>query len=363
MNLLDAVLIRFYENFYVTEKYGNDLYMKDGTEVMHGKKEIIGMVYHYCSLETFLNIIRSHTLRLSDLCNSTDKLEMKALLDILESKVKMIYKSRKDEDFNDSVIYGMELDDAFLFLLQSEINKIKNESNQLLYGICFSEEGDLLGQWREYADKGRGISIGFDKAWFENLCTQYDLFKFSKVIYVNDKTEQLPDIEQYADDLYTGILEALVFFNTKNILSSTYNASYKIVLSKNSLLQNSIFMKTDEYKNEKEWRLILDDDQTEKSYDEWSVYYNWKDDPEEEKSTDKIKKLIPNAMEFMVKNNKIISYLDLKFDFYKDNLPVKKIIIGPNCKVSNLDIFHLLEFYGFEGNEIEIIKSESSYRI
>lgn len=87
---------------------------------------------------------------------------MKALLDIIESKVKTVYMSRKDEDFNGSVIYGMDSDDAFLLLLHSVIDKMKNDSDWLLYGICFSEEGDLSGQWREYADKGRGISIGFE---------------------------------------------------------------------------------------------------------------------------------------------------------------------------------------------------------
>lgn len=37
-----------------------------------------------------------------------------------------------------------------------------------------------------------------------------------------------------------------------------------------------------------------------------------------------------------------------------------KNIIGPNCEVSGGDIFHLLEFYGFDGNEIEIVNSDSS---
>ena len=57
---------------------------------------------------------------------------------------------------------------------------MKNNIDQMLFGICFSEEGDLLGQWREYADKGTGLSIGFDVKWFENLCEKV-IFKFSKV--------------------------------------------------------------------------------------------------------------------------------------------------------------------------------------
>lgn len=66
---------------------------------------------------------------------------------------------------------------------------------------------------------------------------------------------------------------------------------------------------------------------------------------------------------FAVRNNKLVSYLDLKYDIHMDSLPVEKIIIGSNCKVSKGDIFHLLEFYGFDGNEVEIAKSESSYSI
>lgn len=124
------------------------------------------LVYHYCGVETFLNIIRNHTLRLSDLCISTDNLEMKSLLEIVRDEVKRQYKN--SNDFNDSVIFGMEQDAAFFFLLDAVITKMKNESNQILYGTCFSEEGDLLGQWREYADKGRGLSIGFRARWFVN---------------------------------------------------------------------------------------------------------------------------------------------------------------------------------------------------
>lgn len=48
-----------------------------GKEYM--KKERDGMeeniIYHYCSVETFINIIRNHTLRLSDLCSTTDNMD------------------------------------------------------------------------------------------------------------------------------------------------------------------------------------------------------------------------------------------------------------------------------------------------
>jgi hypothetical protein len=36
-------------------------------------------------------------------------------------------------------------------------------------GFCMSEEADLLSQWRGYADDGCGVSIGFNRRYFEEL--------------------------------------------------------------------------------------------------------------------------------------------------------------------------------------------------
>jgi hypothetical protein len=313
------------------------------------------IVYHYCGVNTFLDIIRNHTLRLSDLCNSTDNLEMKSLLETIKESVKNIYKN--DSSIADSVIYGMTQDEAFYFLLDAVIEKMKKDSNSLLYGVCFSEEGDLLGQWREYANKGKGLSIGFDVGWFQKLCLEHELFKFCKVSYSLDK-DMSSTIDDRAAMIYGGITDALVSSNTRGLFEDINGGSYSIHFAKELIFQDSLFIKHEEYKEEKEWRLIIDDEEAQKSYDDWITYYNWKG--EEKYKQRSIEKLIPNALEFMVKNDKIISYMDLKYD-YSGELPIKQIYIGPNCKVMEDDIFHLLEFYGFDANHIRIGKSKSSY--
>ena len=135
-----------------------------------------------------------------------------------------------------------------------------------------------------------------------------------------------------------------------------------IYLQKECLLFESVFQKGKEYKSEEEWRLILDDEETRENYPEWDIYYNWKN-KNLRFGEKEIYSLIPNGMEFMVKSGRIIPYLDLKFDVDKNNLPIEEVITGPNCKVNILDIYHLLQFYGFDGDKIEIKKSQSSYRI
>ena len=314
------------------------------------------IIYHYCGVETFLNIIRNHTLRLSDLCKSTDSLEIKSLLDAVQEEIMNQY--RNNHDFWDSVIYGMDMDDAFSFMLQMLISKMKKNTDQMLFGVCFSEDGDLLGQWREYADKGTGIAIGFDAEWFERLC-ENKKFKFSKVTY-GYKKENMDIVKKYAISIYNEMLIAMVEGKSKDIVDGSYSATYMMSLELKCIYQDSLFIKKSEYENEREWRLILDDEETRKSYEEWDVYYNWKKDDAKKYQT-MIRELIPNGMEFMERNGKIIPYLDLKFDLDENDLPIKQVIIGPNCKVDELDIYHLLEFFGFDGNEIEIVRSASSY--
>ena len=315
------------------------------------------IVYHYCTVETFLNIIRNHTLRLSDLCSSNDKAEMKILLGDLENEILNQY--RKLDDFLEAVIYGMDIDESFEFILKRVISKMDNNINQMLFGICFSEKGDLLGQWREYADKGTGIAIGFNLEWLQKLSNN-DSFKFSKVNYEYSKDSTL--IKEHAFQIYCEIIRAMENGKTKELIDESRYLPYMISLQKECLFFESVFQKGKEYKSEEEWRLILDDEETRKDYPEWNIYYNWKN-KDLSFCKEKIYSLIPNGMEFMVKSGRIIPYLDLKFDVDKNNLPIEKVIVGPNCKVNILDIYHLLQFYEFDADKIEIKKSKSSYRI
>lgn len=63
----------------------------------------------------------------------------------------------------------------------------------------------------------------------------------------------------------------------------------------------------------------------------------------------------------MERNGKIVSYLDLKYDTM-DEMPVKEIILGSDCKVGENDVYHLLGFYGYDVDDINILRSKLSYR-
>jgi hypothetical protein len=43
-----------------------------------------------------------------------------------------------------------------------ELYKIPNIIQRKMFLTCFSENGDLLSQWRAYGNNGDGVAIGFD---------------------------------------------------------------------------------------------------------------------------------------------------------------------------------------------------------
>lgn len=294
---------------------------------------------------------------MSDIFKSTDNLEAKSILDSVQNRVYDMYV--KDGGFECSLIYGMEKDNAFKYILEKVMKNIKAESERLYYVACFSEKYDLLGQWREYADKSRGIAIGFDEEWFVKLCeTVKDMFRFEKVQYeCNDKNiDEI--IKDRAELIYSGILEDIDSYKMQDLLESQFKVSYDIVLAKRLLYEDSIFIKRKEFEIEQEWRLVLNDE-IEKMRDDWEYYYNWKNS--ESNSQDLIHKFFPNALEFMEKNGKIVSYLDLKYDTMGE-MPIKEIILGSDCKVGENDVYHLLGFYGYDADDINILRSKLSYR-
>ena len=66
------------------------------------------------------------------------------------------------------------------------------------------------------------------------------------------------------------------------------------------------------------------------------------------------------VLEFMEKNGDIVSYMDLRYDIF-DEIPIKEIILGSSCKIKEDDVYHFLLFHGYDADNINILRSKSSY--
>ena len=169
-------------------------------------------VYHYCSLETLLAIIKTKQIRFSDLKESNDALEDIVLDDLF-----------KIDENN--------------IPLKEEMIKAKKMTS--IFGFCLTFKGDNHELWRIYNDS-KGVCLKFQKKhlvnFFSNLFYRnndaYDL-QHKKIKYVesiNDKDFKINPVD----------------FNLEN-LSETYS----------DFLSESAFIKKKHWNYEKEYRFCF----------------------------------------------------------------------------------------------------------
>lgn len=272
------------------------------------------IVYHYCDIETFKNIVASKVLWLSDLTNSNDDQEVLRTFVNLWDGVKE--RLRQTDLSTDLLEKAIDLIDK-----QYQV-EIKTEPP---YGICFCQEKDLLSQWKEYGGNTRGLSLGFDMNWFikhgirqqmpHPNGIQSNAIGCGNVIYHSDKFEK-----EMAEICYQALKQR--------------GPLAWITLIRPTFKHYSGFVKNPTFEPEVEIRI---------------VYY-----PIEE-------------VDFTVKD---VDISDLKTNVKKHyEIPwikdgtqaLKSICVGHNCGMTKDEIIDVLRLNGIDTN-VEITESECSYR-
>jgi hypothetical protein len=106
-----------------------------------------GILYHYCSNAAFLSIISSQAVWASEFSLSNDTMEGKWIREVIIE-----------------CCHERGLDASQLNIVLREFDTINSMYGAA--GLCLSEDGDMLSQWRAYSDNGAGVSIGFDSTVF-----------------------------------------------------------------------------------------------------------------------------------------------------------------------------------------------------
>lgn len=171
-----------------------------------------GIIYHYCSTETFFSIVTNKCLRLSDITKTNDYLEKEWSLrvqeEVLENILNSIFQDRKidfDPYKEDTILgYGNFFD----------IFKVSQNSllSSTAFTSCFSKNGDLLSQWRAYASDGTGVSIGFDSKAFGKLATLCSDFYLTDIFY--KKSEQVKAVTEVISDFFDELTERYLSDNS-----------------------------------------------------------------------------------------------------------------------------------------------------
>lgn len=272
------------------------------------------MIYHYTSVENFIKIIESKELYLFNAFNMNDNLEINWINHLIDEEFKSFHEKK---------------------LIEKTI-KLYNLNKATPYLCCFSYDGDLLSQWRAYAEDGCGIAIGFDE-------TKFNIGR------------KLP-VTSSSSDLCTGLFDCIydenvqknmihssieLAINTRNAFNND-NEVATINLS-NSLRMYSLVMKNPAFIEEKEIRLIhlpliL---QHNKTY--------------EIKMAGNI-----SSIYFMKNKNGFSSFFKYSFESIFNDKLIPEIILGPKCNINLYDLDLFLNTNNLFNTKI--IRSRASYR-
>jgi hypothetical protein len=124
------------------------------------------LLFHYTTPVGLVGIARSKKIWATDIRFLNDKKEFQHSLDITHSIIKGFYKVNDDP----KKLRGLHVD--FIEFLGINLRK---EWDPEVYVASFTEEGDLLSQWRGYCSKG-GFSLGFHFDLLSQIANTHDSF-------------------------------------------------------------------------------------------------------------------------------------------------------------------------------------------
>jgi hypothetical protein len=286
-------------------------------------------LYHYCSNASFVSIISTKEIWASDFSLSNDLLEGKwvrqVFLDFCHDK-------------NVAAADQLQLLEHF-----DEITAIFGGT-----GFCMSEEGDLLSQWRAYANDGVGVSIGFNKEYLEALGkfkqNRNDTFNASLTKVEYSVARQKEYLSENAEKILKFVSEGVIRRPTLLTPEPEADRAQREVKLGEMLLQFVFFFghlysfKNPAFAEEREWRLIS------------HVIRQYK----QQKPSNDLKE-----MEFRPLVDRLVPFRRIPLE-QVGKAPVTEIVLGPK-NVTPEEIIHaLLEKNGF--SDVTVKRSKASYR-
>ena len=315
------------------------------------------MLYHYCDNKKMANIIAGHTLRMSDITKSNDYEEIQLFYPYIMTAIEKEYKMNPF-----SLDYKGEKDFEALKRLLHVTHKLVNiefdVGEMTSFVVCFCEEGDVLSQWRGYADSGKGGAIGFSLEELKEYCKLYDgIITLAKVKYIS-REELQSVIADKAKEVLLNLQNDIGWIADKFSMFDD-GEEYNILLQTRMLhiikkvLISSLEYKHESFSEEKEWRIFFSEEITKNP--QWLF-------ADEEDSIMKYHHVIPklkNKIEFNITDNDMIPYYPI--DLYDiSSEPIKEIILGPKNNILERDF----ELYAAKYNMKNIVLrlSEISFR-
>jgi Protein of unknown function (DUF2971) len=283
-------------------------------------------LFHYCSNATLVSILEKKEIWAAQLALSNDAMEGKWIREVF-------IRYCKDKQVSDS-----------------DQNRLLEHLDFVISmagyaGFCMSEEGDLLSQWRAYADNGAGASIGFGHQYFEELGNtkrdRNDEFSahLTKVEYDLENQKKL--IAEHSDEILKLVEDGAL--RTPTLLDSQEDTQKWQQNFRQMGLRFMFFffflfeLKNPAFAEEREWRIIS------------HIIHTKRDATLAQLA----------KMEFKPLKDRIVPFVKIPLEPLSTP-SVKEIILGPRNATPERIVEAILLKYGW--SDVTVRKSKASYR-
>lgn len=292
------------------------------------------ILWHYCNLEAFYNIIKTHSIRLNDVYQSNDYTENEGF-----------YKLVREQIYNKLSHPGLDIDQKALidYLIRTMDNKSYIPSNNFCF--CLTDLDDSPFHWSLYGDNGKGIAIGFRRSMLTFHSELSDELSISLLDMNYDTIEFQNQIDEFIEK------SKMEFFiaKNKNINEAICN---KLDQDLEKIYESAICYKNKRLNGECESRLSI----VYKNPSDLFIYEQKHIENEEKQHFD----LLP--IDDYCAGNRIKSYYTLSWRnqlntfIPNGTFPIAKIRIGYDCQMSEENI------KSFVTNQITLLKAKYEYK-
>lgn len=273
------------------------------------------IIYHYCNTDTFVKTINNSTIRLHNVTKSNDSKEVVYIKPLLVETLDRIRKYYNSQVTNEESKIEYPI-------ITHLVDNYFEQSSRIYFAMCFSCNPDKLSQWERYADRGRGVAIGFDSKCLSKLQATNSGYIFSRVVY--GLNELANELNKRTDDLLSnGKFLNIEDFNNY-VRTMLHCLSYYAPLYKNAY-----------FKDEEEWRLVFLPTKHFHYLDDLNLQ-EWLKDVNQKEYRRESCGFVRQPIGYAADKNSIRAHIDIDFSELKTDL-IKEVRIGPASDLNNDD--------------------------
>jgi Protein of unknown function (DUF2971) len=289
--------------------------MKDIIQALYGNNPSQDL-YHYTSIDSLQGIVKDKSLWATEIKYLNDSREFSYFTDLVSQKAHAL------------IVEGGEFEVEVATQIRSWISDWFVDS-ALIFTTSFTENGNVLSQWRGYCEHGKGVSLGFHASEILS-CAQHSSFKLGRCIYDWERHRAL------ADHVVTRLIDAAAKNgpDPKLHASQRYYSTFQGAAAE--IIQIAVLMKHPAFEEEKEWRCV----------------------------SEPITNYVEAPIEYRSGRASLVPFLRFPLPVVNNALAVKTAIVGPSPSpdLAFNGISRFLAKYARTGETRQVIACQIPYR-